>query len=151
MEERIRQVIRQMKIGFVCFWMLPLLLVVAGEIGGPWVGMYADNVRAVYWSETLVILLVALCVPLSLKLFSWVLARKIDIATIAHALGLYCFWNGVRLLLLSVPVLSGFLVYYLMLSNKGALCALIALTASLFCLPSEERLRKELYIEKEDE
>ena len=56
---------------------------------------------------------------------------------------------GVRLALLAMPVLAGFLTYYMMLSNKGVLCALIALTASLFCLPGENRLRKELHIEKE--
>ena len=54
-----------------------------------------------------------------------------------------------RLALLAVPVLAGFLTYYMMLSNKGVLCALIALTASLFCLPGENRLRKELHIDKE--
>ena len=37
-----------------------------------------------------------------------------------------------------------------MLSTTGLLCALIALTASLFCLPGEERLRRELHIEREE-
>lgn len=41
--------------------------------------------------------------------------------------------------------------YYIMLSSTGALCALIGLTASLFCLPGEGRLRKELHINKEEE
>ena len=37
-----------------------------------------------------------------------------------------------------------------MLSSTGALCALIGLTASLFCLPGEGRLRKELHINQEE-
>ena len=68
---------------------------------------------------------------------------------ITDALRLYVLWSGVRLALLAVPVLAGFLTYYMILSNKGVLCALIALTASLFCLPGENRLRKELHIDKE--
>ena len=111
-------------------------------------GVYADDVRATYFAETLTILLTASCVPVSLKLFSWVLTKKIDVVSISQALRLYAFWSGVRLALLAVPVLAGFFTYYMMLSNKGVLCALIALTASLFCFPSEERLRKELHINK---
>ena len=56
---------------------------------------------------------------------------------------------GIRLVLLLLPLLAGFLTYYVMLSTTGLLCALIALTASLFCLPGEERLRRELHIERE--
>ena len=105
--------------------------------------------RATYFAETVTILLTAALVPVSLKLFSWVLAKKIDVVAITDALRLYALWSGVRLALLAVPVLAGFLTYYMMLSNKGVLCALIALTASLFCLPGENHLRKELHIDKE--
>lgn len=150
MEEQIKQVVKRVKTTFVYFWLLPVFLVIFGETGGDWVGMYAGNVRATYFAETISILLVASCVPLSLKLFSWVLAKRIDAAAIQDALRLYTLWCGARLALLVLPVLAGFLTYYLMLSNTGVLCGLIGLTASLFCLPGEERLRKELHIDKED-
>lgn len=151
MEEQIKRTVRRTSIYFVCFWILPVLLVISGETGGTWVGMYADDVRITYFAETSVILLAASCVPVSLKLFSWILAKKIDIVTISEALSLYAFWSGVRLILLAIPMLAGFLTYYMMLSGKGVLCALIAMTASLFCFPGEERLRKELHINKEKE
>ena len=115
------------------------------------VGMYAGDVRATYMAETVTILLAASCVPIALKLFSWVLIRKIDVVTLPEALRLYALWSGVRLALLAIPVLAGFFTYYIMLSSTGALCALIGLTASLFCLPGEGRLRKELHINKEEE
>lgn len=86
------------------------------------------------------------CIPEAL---SWVLVRKIDAVSISDALRLYVLWSGVRLALLAIPVVAGFLTYYMVLSNKGVLCALIALTASLFCLPGEKRLREELHIDKE--
>ena len=122
----------------------------AGETGGEWVGMYAGDVRAIYMAETITILLAASCVPVSLKLFSWVLIRKIDVVTLPEALRLYALWSGVRLALLAIPVLAGFFTYYIVLSSTGVLCALIGLTASLFCLPGEGRLRKELHINKEE-
>ena len=113
--------------------------------------MYAGDVRVTYMAETVSILLAASCVPIALKLFSWVLIRKIDVVTLPEALRLYALWSGVRLALLAIPVLAGFFTYYIMLSSTGALCALIGLTASLFCLPGEGRLRKELHINKEEE
>ena len=88
--------------------MLPILLVLLGETGGGWVGMYAGDVRATYMAETVTILLAASCVPIALKLFSWVLIRKIDVVTLPEALRLYALWSGVRLALLAIPVLAGF-------------------------------------------
>lgn len=149
MEERIKRVASRTKMMFVCFWMLPVFIVAFGEMGGEWVGVYAGDARTTYFAETVTILLTAVLVPVSLKLYSRVLAKKIDVVAITDALRLYALWSGVRLALLAVPVLAGFLTYYMTLSNKGVLCALIALTASLFCLPGENRLRKELHIDKE--
>lgn len=151
MEEQIKCVASRLKVIFIVFWLLPVISIIAGETGGSWVGMYAADVRATYFAETLVILLAAICVPVSLKLFAWVLTRKIDQVALPEALRLYSLWSRVRLAILTLPVLAGFAVYYLMLSNKGVLCAFIALTASLFCLPGEGRLRKELHINKEEE
>lgn len=150
MEEQIKKAAARVRTTFACFWMLPILLVLLGENGDGWVGMYAGDVRTTYMAETITILLAASCVPVSLKLFSWVLIRKIDAVTLPEALRLYALWSGVRLALLAIPVLAGFSTYYIMLSSTGVLCALIGLTASLFCLPGEERLRKELHINKEE-
>ena len=151
MEEKIKRVASRMKMLFVYFWLLPVFLTVFGEMGGEWVGIYAGDVRATYFAETFTILLTAILIPVSLKLFSWVLVKKIDAVAISDALRLYALWSGIRLALLAIPVLAGFLTYYMMLSNKGVLCALIALTASLFCLPGEGRFRKELHIDKGEE
>lgn len=150
MEEQIKQTAVRARTIFVYFWLLPVLLVILGESGGMWVGKYAGDTHATYLAETVTILLAAVCIPLSLKLFSWVLTKRIDVVTIQEALRLYTFWSGVRLALLAVPVVSGFLTYYMMMSNTGVLCALCALTASLFCVPGEERMRRELHIQKEE-
>lgn len=148
MELQIKQATRFLKGIFAGFWLLPVLLVAAGEWGGSWTGCLADDVQAVYLTETSVILLALLCVPVSLRLFARVLSRRLAEETLPVALRMYVRWSVARLLLLALPLLSGLLSYYLMMSHTGALCALIALTASLFCLPSEERLRRELQIDK---
>lgn len=150
MEEKIAQAAARLKAAFIVFWALPFLLVVAGEVGGDWVGLWADDARLIYYVETLVILLTAACVPVSLKLFAWVMTKKIDTVTIEKALQLYVRWSLVRLLILFVPVIAGLLAYYLLMSHSAALCGLIGLTASLFCMPGEKRIRKELQIDKEE-
>ena len=93
MEEQIKKTAARVRTTFAYFWMLPILLVLLGETGGEWVGMYAGDVRATYMAETITILLAASCVPVSLKLFSWVLIRKIDVVTLPEALRLYALWS----------------------------------------------------------
>lgn len=151
MEKQIKRTILLAKRSFIGFWLLPLLLILLFELTGETVGALASDVRATYLMETVSILLVAVCVPVSLKIFSWVMLKRIDNASIDRALVLYRSWSSVRLLLLSFPVIAGLLTYYLALSTGGLLCTLIALTASLFCVPGEKRLRRELHIDNETE
>lgn len=150
MEELIQKTLLKLKIEYALFWALPILVIILGECDMEWAGLYADNVRVSYISETVGILAVASCVPLALKLFSWVLLKKIDVVSFPEALKLYFDWSSIRLLILEVALLINILTYYLTLSNTGLLCALIVLTASLFCVPSEKRLRGELHINKGD-
>ena len=150
MEEQIKRAVRNLNISYVFFWVLPAFLLGAGEFELFPVGGLVDNAPAIYYFETVGILLTALCVPLSLKLFSLVLKKKIDHMTIALALKRYVQWNIVCLGVLEVAIVVNLLCYYLTLSSTGNLCMLIGLTASLFCLPSEKRLRNELHIAKEE-
>lgn len=149
MEEQIKRAVRVLNISYVFFWVLPAFLLAAGEFELLPVGNLTDNARAMYYWETAGILLTALCVPLSLKLFSLVLKKKIDHMTITLALKRYVQWSIVRLAILEVAIVVGILCYYLTLSSTGNLCMLIGLTASFFCLPGEKRLRNELHITKE--
>lgn len=149
MEEQIKRVVRNLNISYVFFWVLPAFLLGAGEFDLLPVGALADNTQAIYFMEAFGILLTAICIPLSLKLFGLVLKNKIDLLTLPLALKRYALWSNVRLGLLEVTILLNLLCYYLTLSSTGNLCMLIGLTASLFCLPSEKRLRNELHITKE--
>ena len=150
MEENIRQAVATLKRNYAYLWFAALLIVILGETGGfNLTGAYADNVRAVYFTETIVILLTACCVPAALKLFAWVKRKKIDANSCTEeALGQYVMWSSVRILLLAIPVITGVIGYYLMQSSSCILCTCIAFTASLFCIPSEKQLRKDLMIDK---
>lgn len=151
MEERIRRTVRNLQVWYALVWVLPLLMGIGTETGMSWTGLYAGDVRATYVIETGAILLVVICVPLALKLFAWVLARQIDRAGVERALRLYAVWSMVRMGLLFVPAMTGFVGYALALSDKCLLCALIALVALLFCVPGEKRLRNELHIDRQSE
>lgn len=150
MEEQIKRVTRNLKVGYILFWIIPALLVVAGEMEWLPVGLLAEDVKGAYYFETVGILLTAVCVPLSLKLFSLILTKKINRLTITVALQRYFAWSSLRLMLLETAVIVNLFCYYFTLDTTGSLCALIALTASLFCLPGEKRLRSELHITKEE-
>ena len=150
MEEKIKQTVATMKRNLAYLWVAALLIVIIGETGGfDLTGAYADNVRAVYFTETVVILLTACCVPAALKFFGWMKNKKLDsIASTEAALNQYLVWSSIRILLLAMPVVTGVIGYYLMQSTSCILCACIALTASLFCIPSEKQVRKDLMIDK---
>ncbi len=146
MEKQIKQAVRLLKRQYTLFWVIPVGIILAGECDLFPVGLLADDQRTTYLFETIAILITAACVPLALKLFSWVLTKKIDEMTLPVALQQYTRWSGVRLMLLEVAILFNLAAYYTTMHSTGALCALIGLTASLFCIPNENRLRNELHI-----
>lgn len=147
MEEEIKKTAVHTNWSYACFWALAVLLVLCGETGDEWTGLYAGEAAAAYVTETVTILLTATCIPASMKLFSQAMKHKINVVPLPQALRLYARWGDVRLVLLALPVSVGLLTYYLLFSTTGALCTLIGLTASLFCLPGEARLRRDLRIE----
>lgn len=145
--DEIKKTLDVLKKAFAAFWGLAIVIVVVHEINDGETGLVADNVKIVYWMETVSILLTVINVPLALKLFALVLKKKIDQVPLVEALRLYKRWSLIRLLLLFIPVLAGLITYYMCLSTTGLLCAAIGLTASFFCVPTEHRLKADLLIE----
>ncbi len=143
--------VRRLKLHYALFWALPVLFIFAGEFELFPLGTLVDDERGTYLLETIGILIIALSVPVSLKLFSWVLAKKIDSMPLLMALKRYSQLSALRLGLLEVAIMLNLYCYYATMNAQGALCALIGLTASLFCIPSEKRMRNELHITIEEE
>lgn len=151
MEKKIKRIVKLLTAGFILFWLSSLLIVILGETDILPVGYYADDVQMAYTLDSLAIIITAACIPMALKLFNIILKKMVDKMGFLKALQSYILLSMVRLALLFIPVMFGFMVYYMTLNKSGMFCALIGLTASLFCVPSEERLRGELYITKEEE
>jgi hypothetical protein len=149
MEKEIKETTGRLKLSFTAVWAIAAVIFVCGEADIIPNGMIADNVRATYIYETISILATATMLPVSLKLFNFVLTRKVNEESLPQALRHYRLWSDVRLLILLAVVLIGLTCYYLTMSKTGGLCALIGLIATLFCIPGEERLRRELNIYKE--
>ena len=151
MYESIKKTVVFLKALHAFCWILPLSVGIWVEAGAAWTGVFAGEARLEYVLETVVILLTVVCVPLSLKLFAWVMEKQIDPSGFRRALRLYAWWSTVRALLLFLPALCGFVGYGLLLSNACLLCGLIALVAMLFCVPGTQRLQRELHIDAEEE
>lgn len=146
MDEQIKKLVRTLQIQYGLFLFLALAYCAAYEIGWIDEGIYAADARMQYLWETAGILLAMTLVPLSLKLFSIVMVKKIMNRSLPLAMKMYKRWNEIRLLMLALATLFNIFVYYSTLDNIGGLCALIGVTASVFCLPSEKKLKEELNI-----
>ena len=146
MVEVIKQLLKRLKIEFVAVWCLVLLLVVCYEVGLFTEGIFVGDVRMDYILTTIGILLTIVMIPLSLRLFNLNLVKRISKLSTFEALKSYRRWSEVRLSLLLVAALLNMSIYYLTLNTTGLFCSLMALLATLFCIPSIERLLKELRI-----
>ena len=144
MAEVIKQLLKRLKIEFVAVWCLVLLLVVCYEAGIFTEGIFVGDVRMDYILTTIGILLTIVMIPLSLRIFNLNLVKRISKLSTFEALKSYRRWSEVRLSLLLVAALLNMSIYYLTLNTTGLFCSLMALLATLFCIPSIERLLKEL-------
>ena len=144
MAEVIKQLLKRLKIEFVAVWCLVLLLVVCYEAGIFTEGVFVGDARMDYILTTIGILLTIVMIPLSLRLFNLNLVKRISKLSTFEALKSYRRWSEVRLALLLVAALLNMSIYYLTLNTTGLFCSLMALLATLFCIPTKERLLKEL-------
>lgn len=146
MDEQIKKLVRILQIQYWLFISLAIAYCAVYEIGWIEEGIYAGDVRLQYIWETIAILTTVILVPLSLKLFNIVMTKKIVKSSLQVAMRLYKRWNEIRLLMLAIVTFLNIYVYYTTLDNIGGLCALIGVMASIFCLPSEKKLKEELNI-----
>lgn len=147
METIFQKTARQLAAFYYGFWAIALLLFLAGELD--WIpgGLLAGSERLGFVLQTVVILFTAAGIPGALKLFSWLLVHRTDRQNLTAALATYRFASVLRISLLALVTYGSLLVYYLTFDSTGLLCALIGLTASLFCVPGEQKLRSELRID----
>lgn len=115
-------------------------------------GHFANDANLRFLLETLAILLTAGLIPLSLKLFHKALlqSRELDLEA---ALSSYQKWSLIRIGMLLLLIVAGFLTHSLCrgsespMSSTGLLCMVAGILASMFCLPSLERMKKDLGVD----
>lgn len=144
MEERIKKLSRRLQAEYWSFIAIAVLAAAAYEAGWLPEGAYAGDARQQYIWNTAGILAALAFVPAALKLFNVAMTKRIAPAPLDTAMRLYRKWNEIRLGMLAAATFFNIYVYYATLDNIGGLCALIGITASIFCLPNEKRIRDEL-------
>lgn len=144
MKEQIKQLLRIQVTSFIALWVFPAILAFLYETGCLPEGIYAGDAQMEYILQSVSILLTVGLIPFALRLFNLNLVKRIQELPLADALKSYRMWADIRLCLLFVPVLLNLSFYYLTLNTTGLFCTLMALLASLFCVPSENRIKNEL-------
>ena len=130
--------------GFILVWILPICYALLHEIGVMQKGALAGDVQMEYIFQSIGILMTIGIIPFALRIFNLNLVKRIKELPLQQALKSYRIWADIRLALLLVPTIINLQFYYLTLNTTGLFCAAMALIASLFCIPSENRVKNEL-------
>ena len=149
MKEKIKRILLIQKSAFLGVWTAPLLLVVLYETGLYQKGIQAGNAQMEYIFQSISILLTIGLIPFALRMFNLNLVKRIKELPLEQALKSYQKWSDVRLCLLFVPAILGVSFYYLTMNTTNLFCACMALIATLFCVPSENRIQNELDLPEE--
>lgn len=149
MKEQIKRILKQQTGGFIAIWAFPIFYAFLFETGILTEGAYAGHAQAEYIFQSAGILLTVGLIPFALRIFNLNLVKRIRQLPLQQALKSYRIWSDVRLSLLFVPVMINLTFYYLTLNTTGLFCACMALIASLFCVPSESRIKNELDLPEE--
>ena len=144
MKEQIKRILIIQKSAFLGVWTAPLLLVVLYETGLYQEGLLAGNAQMEYILQSVSILLTIGLIPFALRMFNLNLVKRIKDLPLQQALKSYQTWSLLRLALLFVPAIMALSFYYLTMNTTNLFCACMALIATLFCVPSESRIKNEL-------
>ncbi|MBE6275432.1 MAG: hypothetical protein E7096_03695 [Bacteroides sp.] len=149
MKEQIKKLLLTLKGEYIIFWSIVAWFILFYESGICEKGIYAGNVQMEYILQSVGILLTIGLIPFALRIFNLNLVKRIKEYPLERALASYKLWSEVRLCLLAVPAILNFSFYYLTLNTTGLFCGVMAMLASLFCVPSESRIKNELDLPEE--
>ena len=149
MKEQIKRILTIQKCAFLAVWAAPILLAVLYETGTFQKGTYEGNAQMEYIFQSVSILLTIGLIPFALRMFNLNLVKHIKELPLQQALKSYRMWSDVRLGLLFVPAILGVSFYYITMNTTNLFCACMALIATLFCIPSENRIKNELDLPEE--
>lgn len=146
MEKELKRLIRILKAEYALMWVLTVLLAALYECDILPQGLFAGDAQMEYIMQVTSILLTICLIPLSLRLFNLSLTRYVSLLPLPEALKSYRRWSEIRIALLLVLALIDLSAYYWTMNTTGLLCAGMTIIASLFCIPSKQRLLNELQL-----
>ena len=149
MKEQIERILTLQKVMFAIVWIAPVLIVVLNETGVYQKGIYQGDAQMDYILQSISILLTMGLIIFALRMFNLNLVKRIKNLPLQEALKSYRIWSDVRLALLFVPALLGVSFYYVTMNTTNLFCACMALIATLFCIPSESRIKNELDLQED--
>ena len=139
-----KQILRRLRIEYLVFVLLAVLLVVLHETQVLAEGVLVGKATAVYVAECAGILLTIALIPLALKSYHKALLRMADMDDDAARRRSYVKWNEIRLAMFVVIVLLNTSIYYATLDNMCGYCAIMGMIASFFCWPTKDGVDVEL-------
>lgn len=143
-ERKIKQASRHIEISFYAVWGMVILLVALFELEWLPVGALEAQARSVYYLQTVGVLMALALIPTSLKYFHVQVQKLHGQVDRAKVLRRYLVLSYLRIGGLALPILFNLVLYYLSLNKAPGFMALITLLATIFCIPSEQRLKYEL-------
>lgn len=146
MEKELKRLIRILKAEYALMWVLTVLLAALYECDILPQGLFAGDAQMEYIMQVTSILLTICLIPLSLRLFNLSLTRYVSLLPLPETLKSYRRWSEIRIALLLVLALIDLSAYYWTMNTTGLLCAGMTVIASLFCIPSKQRLLNELQL-----
>ena len=149
MKEQIKKLLITLKGEYIIFWTIPVWFVLFYESGICEKGIHVGNVQLEYILQCVGILLTIGLIPFALRIFNLNLVKRIKEYPLERALASYKLWSDIRLFLLAVPAILNFSFYFLTLNTTGLFCGAMAMLASFFCVPSENRIKNELDLPNE--
>ena len=141
MEKELKRLIRILKAEYALMWVLTVLLAALYECDILPQGLFAGDAQMEYIMQVTSILL-----TIWLRLFNLSLTRYVSLLPLPEALKSYRRWSEIRIALLLVLALIDLSAYYWTMNTTGLLCAGMTVIASLFCIPSKQRLLNELQL-----
>ena len=150
MNKALDKLVLRLRIEYILFWALTLLMVALYETGCIAEGAFVGNGQMEYVMQLLSVLITVALIPLSLKIFSVAQKQIVTKKTLTEAMASYLRWSEVRLFLLLSAVIFNVTAYYAILDNTGLFCAAMALLASLFCIPEKKHIYQDLELDSED-
>ena len=144
MKEQIKKLLLTLKGEYVVFWSIVAWFPLFYESGICEKGIHAGNVQLEYILQSVGILLTIGLIPFALRMFNMNLVKRINELPLQQALKSYQAWSLLRLALLFVPAILALSFYYLTMNTTNLFCACMALIATMFCVPSESRIKNEL-------